>query len=229
LTAAPVRPRHRRSIHTLPVKQGSLASLPRTAACLQHPAAAEAQEVWTSSISTSAVLIVDATNRASVSAADARAYKHAGATLQSTFEAWLAFLRSLLQPQLSIAVFDPPQVAGTAVLNRPRPLHAAFTAMRLHMLEGELTPKQGTYGSSRQEAVPEYRKQRHAKAQQRRAAAQATRPRRDQQHQQSRVHYLHSVARAVGYTVIEATNGWEADDVIGALCAAADVAGESGE
>lgn len=78
--------------------------------CRHQPAAAEAQAIWTSHIGTAAVLVVDATNRASVSAADTRVYKHAGATLHGTFEAWLVFLRSLLQPELCIAVVDPRQV-----------------------------------------------------------------------------------------------------------------------
>ena len=87
--------------------------------CPHRLLAAAAQEAWTSPIGTAAVLIVDATNRASVSAADARAYKHAGATLHGTFEAWLVYLRDLLQPVLCIAVFDAPQVHTCMLLPRP--------------------------------------------------------------------------------------------------------------
>lgn len=76
----------------------------------QQPLPAESADIWTSAIGTAAVLIVDATNRAQVSAADARAYAHVGDTLPAVFEAWLAFLRDLLQPTLCIAVFDAPQV-----------------------------------------------------------------------------------------------------------------------
>jgi hypothetical protein len=74
--------------------------------------------------------------------------------------------------------------------------------------------------------VPEYRKARHAKAQRQRTAAQTSSTQQPQRQQQrSRVTHLQSVAKAVGYSVAEATDGWEADDVIGALCAAADIAG----
>lgn len=72
----------------------------------------------------------------------------------------------------------------------------------------------------------EYRSQRHAKAQRQRVAVQTSRPHQPQQQQQqrSRRSHLQHIAEAAGYTVVEAADGWEADDVIGALCAAADVA-----
>lgn len=75
--------------------------------------------------------------------------------------------------------------------------------------------------------MPEYRQARHAKAQRQRTAAQTSSTQQPQhQQQRSRVTHLQSVAKAVGYAVAEATDGWEADDVIGALCAAANVAGQ---
>lgn len=80
----------------------------------QQPRAAEPGTPWTSAIGTTAVLIVDATNRAGASAADAHAFSHVGATLPSALTAWLLFLRDLLQPSLCIAVFDAAQVRRAA-------------------------------------------------------------------------------------------------------------------
>lgn len=118
LQANPLRSYQRR-IDRLGVAQAPLVVSPQQVVPCHHHLLAEAQEVWTSPIGTAAVLIVDATNRASVSAADARAYKHAGATLHGTFEAWLVYLHNLLQPELCIAVFDPPQVNTHMLLPRP--------------------------------------------------------------------------------------------------------------
>ncbi len=65
---------------------------------------------WTSGIGPADILIVDATNRACVAAADTKLYRHVGVTLQSSFAAWLDFLRDLLQTSFCIAVFDAPRV-----------------------------------------------------------------------------------------------------------------------
>jgi hypothetical protein len=110
LQATPPGTYQRRSKRIGLAQAPPVVSSQRVVPCLHLLLATQAQEVWTSHIGTAAVLIVDATNRASVSAADARAYKHAGATLHDTFEAWLLYLRELLQPELCIAVFDPAQV-----------------------------------------------------------------------------------------------------------------------
>ena len=118
LQVTPVRSYQRRK-KRLNLAQAPLVVSPqRVVPCLHLLLATQAPEVWTSHIGTAAVLIVDATNRASVSAADARAYKHAGATLHGTFKAWLVYLRDLLQPELCIAVFDPPQVSTCMLLPR---------------------------------------------------------------------------------------------------------------
>ena len=121
LRATPLRSYQRRN-KRLGLAQAPLVVSPqRVVPCLRLLPATQAQEVWTTHIGTAAVLVVDATNRASVSAADARAYKHAGATLRGTFEAWLVYLRNLLQPELCIAVFDPLQVNTCMLLLRPNP------------------------------------------------------------------------------------------------------------
>ena len=215
---------HQRSSSQLQLANRTLSvSSQHAVPCRHQPAAGEAQDIWTSHIGTAAVLIVDATNRASVSAADARVYKHAGATLHGTFEAWLVFLRTLLQPELCIAVFDPPQVKQThaAADGQSHQLFGCIAICKRHTS----APKQGKHGSRRQQAVPEYGRQRHAKAQRQRLAVQTSRPNQPQHRQQrSRRQHLQHIAEAAGYTVVEAMAGWEADDVIGALCAATDAA-----
>lgn len=65
---------------------------------------------WTSGIRPADILIVDATNRACVAAADAKLHRHVGVTLQSSFADWLEFLREIVQPSLCVAVFDAPRV-----------------------------------------------------------------------------------------------------------------------
>lgn len=123
----PFRSYQRRSNH-LGLAQSPVLVPPQHVVPHLHPLpGTQAPEVWTSRISSAAVLVVDATNRASVSAADARAYTHAGATLHGTFEAWLAYLRDLLQPELCIAVFDPPQVNTCMLLPR---LHLEQLSLR---------------------------------------------------------------------------------------------------
>lgn len=78
--------------------------------------------------------------------------------------------------------------------------------------------------------MPDYKQKRHAKVQQRQAATQAAAaaPRKRQQPQRKTPSHLHSIAKAAGYTVVAATDGWEADDIIGALCAVADAAATAG-
>ena len=63
-------------------------------------------EEWDGWACAADVLIVDATNVACIAAAEQRALRPVGATLQTQFAAWLAFLRLAVRAQHAVAVFD---------------------------------------------------------------------------------------------------------------------------
>lgn len=229
------RRRHRRS-----AAQGGSSGAPA-----REQLALSLNDYWTASIAQADVLIIDATNRAVVSAADARAYAHVGATLPATFAAWLAYLRELLQPTLCIAVFDVPRVRCLHPSRQPsesrggRPCMSAREAAKtcgllLLSCRGCLCDDtytcvlQGTTASRRQHAVPDYLRKRHEKLQERQTGAQPALSQQTQRTRQGRRSRLHDVAEAAGCVVAVASHGWEADDVIGALCAAADAASLTG-
>ena len=160
------------------------------------------------------LLILDATNIACAAAADAKAH---GADLPNCFANWLSFLQELVQPSVCLAVFDAAQVTSNEECMRKR--HHGSESL-LALMGGHVAKPisciclQGTGQRRKKQSLPSYLQRRH------RRRGAAVLPQSAKQLPQKRQPRLHGVAESAGCLVM-ASDGWEADDIVGALCTAA--------
>ena len=167
---------------------------------------------------TADVLILDATNIACLSGGDAAA-----------FEAWVAFLNTLLRAQATIAVFDAPKVrsSGRACLLAFQRAATSSSIMNLVLQRGACLWLQGSGPKRRQEVAPEYLQLRKRQVARKVGRGDISLLRPDttsmlqqQQQRQRQRQRLHALAERLGCHVLIAPAEHEADDLIQALCGA---------